>query len=394
MGFWTSPLAAPTIGAIGNVASSIFGSKGGSSLADRHFAEDQYWRGVDQSEKNWTRDMNMFLGSGNAYNYYAPNDQNRIGPVAIGTAAGELAEKGLDMIGRERDLDFSGRHLQQAFDIGAENGLTPQELAGSPVPGGTQRSGGNASLGNNGAQAVASRNAAQSAALDRRTTLEVEAMRANTQVKTAQIGAQASMLGTAAQAGVQLKGQQVDMTRAELQSETQKQVSKISAAANIKSSKIHAAAQVEATKIVANATKYTADTNRLNVLGSLKLQGDVNDAQIAKMAAETALVMQDQGFKKDLHDERWSKLFASMGPENVAASALAVKYGVPIEDVLKGQNIDEQTMQQLDQFLRHQQSSKSYLWTEIVGIDQTIGQAGQKTGRTLKDVGSFLNPFD
>lgn len=373
------------IGAAGAIGSSLLGSKG-SSLADRHFAEDQYWRGIDQAEKNWTRDMNTFLGAGNAANYYAPNDQNRIGPVAIGVSAGELAEKGLDMIGRERDLDFSGRGLRQAFDImGNEYGMTPQEIAGSPVPGGTSSSGGNAVLGQNGAAAAASRNQAQMAALDRRTTLEVEAMRANTQIKTAEIGAQASMLGTAAQAGVNIRGQNVEMSRAELQAETQKQVSEIAAAANITSTKIQSAASVKAAQLISDATKYTSDQQRLNVIGQLRLTEKMNDAQIAKLTADTAMILQTTEHDLQKFKERWPKLFATMSDVNIMASALAVSYGIPVEEVLKGTTeVTPELKKQLKLFVDEVVGNQSWTTRETQGAENIIKQGFQEGVDTVK----------
>lgn len=49
-------------------------------------------------------------------------------------------------------------------------------------------------------------------------------------------------------------------------------------------------------------------------------------------------IVQNMSFARTLHAERWQRLFATMGPENVTASVLAVLSGVDIQTVLAGSN--------------------------------------------------------
>ncbi|WP_299747825.1 hypothetical protein [uncultured Tateyamaria sp.] len=117
--------------------------------------------------------------------------------------------KGSDLLGRDRDLEYSGKHLQQVFDVGAQQGLTPQEIAGSPAAGGTGRSGGNAVLGQSNAAASATQATLRNAAADRATTERVASMRAQTDLAVAAIQSGVNVLGQETQAETQRRGQDV-----------------------------------------------------------------------------------------------------------------------------------------------------------------------------------------
>lgn len=278
---------------------------------------------------------------------------------------------GVDELGRARDTRDSGIRQRQAFDIAIdEYGMTPQEISGSPVPGGTAVSGGGASLGNNVAQATATRAAMSDRAADRAA-----------QMKIASQNNQTELLKTAMQTGTNVLGQQVQadtqMSVAELQTASQQAVAEIGSETNIITSKMQSDASITASKIAASAANYTADVQRLNALGALRLQEKIGDGQIAQMAAQTGLLMQDKAIKAALHDERWERLFSTMGAENVVASALAVQNGIDIEGVLKGK-VPVDMIPDLKAFTNEVLGRQSVLNRQFEGIMSIFGK-GKET---------------
>jgi hypothetical protein len=103
-------------------------------------------------------------------------------------------------------------------------------------------------------------------------------------------------------------------------------------------------------------------------ISSAKISADIGltENQAVKIAEETEAVMQTMEFQKVLHSERWSRLFATMGPENVAASAMAVLNNVNIEHVLRGFGANSST--NLKRFLEDVQAFQSRMAKEAKGV--------------------------
>lgn len=109
------------------------------------------------------------------------------------------------------------------------------------------------------------------------------------------------------------------------------------------------------------------------------------DASSGKSAIETAKdITQSTTFKRVLHQERWTRLFASMGPDNVMASVMAVISGVDIQAVLQGANRQghAQDVRALKLFLELAREQKSRIRTELSGVGQTT----QETARYMADL--------
>ena len=335
-------------------ASSFLGNRQQSGAAASLDKKTRAWH-----DQNYQRQMHHTLGS---------NDWGRVN-------AGES----IDMIGRQRDFNFANMHQRQSMDIGMEYGLTPQEMTGSGPPGGVGPQGGQASLGNSASQASAVQAQAQDRAADRQTQLEVESMRNQTQLLTAAMQSGVDVLGQ----GVQKRGQDMQYSQTQMQTETQKAVADVMANANITSSAISAEATKTAARLSANAQMYSADSQRLNVLGQLKLQGQINDAQIAQMSAQTAIALQDVEIKKELHSERWAKLASSMSSENILASALAVKHGVPMAEVLKNEKLPDDVQRDLQAFADEVIGNQSWAVRETQGASNIIGEGLQELKNTL-----------
>ena len=100
--------------------------------------------------------------------------------------------------------------------------------------------------------------------------------------------------------------------------------------------------------------------------------------QAKKIKEEAKQVSQTTGFQETVHKERWSRLFAGMGPENVLASVFASLSGVDVQGVLQGREVSANTRKNLEQFVRYAQSNKSIL-------TQT-GQSVNQFGKTLAEL--------
>lgn len=96
--------------------------------------------------------------------------------------------------------------------------------------------------------------------------------------------------------------------------------------------------------------------------------------QTNKIKEEAKQVAQTTGFQETLHKERWSKLFAGMGPDNVLASVFANLAGIDVQGVLQGREISVNSRRNLMDFVRYVQSNKSFLTTGT----QSINEMGRK----------------
>lgn len=79
---------------------------------------------------------------------------------------------------------------------------------------------------------------------------------------------------------------------------------------------------------------------------------------------------------KDLHNERWQRLFATMGPDNIAASVAAAINNVDVKlllnSVAKKTSASINTMEDLEKLLSATQAQKSGVAQTVSGIEQII----------------------
>ena len=106
-------------------------------------------------------------------------------------------------------------------------------------------------------------------------------------------------------------------------------------------------------------------------------------AQTKQIEAQTGVTKQQekklvQEIKqmKDLHNERWQRLFATMGPDNIAASVAAAINNVDVKlllnQVAKKTNASINTMEDLKALLRATQAQKSGVAQTVSGFEQII----------------------
>jgi hypothetical protein len=92
--------------------------------------------------------------------------------------------------------------------------------------------------------------------------------------------------------------------------------------------------------------------------------------QARKIKQEAKQIVQTTGFQETLHKERWSKLFAGMGPDNVLASVFAALSGVDIQGVLQGRSVSTTQRKNLTEFVQWAQANKSWLTSNVQSLDQ------------------------
>ena len=134
------------------------------------------------------------------------------------------------------------------------------------------------------------------------------------------------------------------------------------AGASYQASNVGAAA-VEGYGKVSSAKQAQAQTKQTQA------QTRVTEQQEAKLVQEIKQM-------KDLHNERWQRLFATMGPDNIAASVAAALNNVDIKLLLntvsKKTKASINTIRDLEGLLRATQAQKSGVAQTVSGFEQVI----------------------
>jgi hypothetical protein len=97
-------------------------------------------------------------------------------------------------------------------------------------------------------------------------------------------------------------------------------------------------------------------------------------AQTKLTSQQTNKVKQEIVQMKDLHNERWQRLFATMGPDNIAASVAAAISDVNIQTLLNqvGHQVGVNEIKDLERLLRATQAQKSGIAQTVSGLEQII----------------------
>ena len=130
-----------------------------------------------------------------------------------------------------------------------------------------------------------------------------------------------------------------------------------------------------------NAQSFNAKSMQFQDTYSAGLRGAQTAANIQQTRATTRVTAQqeqkiEQEIKqmKELHNERWQRLFATMGPDNIVMSVMAAINGVNVQTLLNqiGGNIGVNSKRDLVALLRGVQKYKSRIATESQGIGDVI----------------------
>lgn len=115
--------------------------------------------------------------------------------------------------------------------------------------------------------------------------------------------------------------------------------------------------------------------------------------QIGKIKNEAKQIAQNTEFQATLHRERWSRLFATMGPENVLASVMAVVSGVDIQSVLKGRDINVNSHPSLKAFLEMAMENKSTIRKELEGVEEFTAEKARFFGDLFNEFMDSMGPI-
>lgn len=127
------------------------------------------------------------------------------------------------------------------------------------------------------------------------------------------------------------------------------------------------------------ASTPTGATYTPQNIGLSAIQGQQGQATAQQTEKQTEYIMeqarqitQNMSFARTLHAERWQRLFATMGPENVTASVMAVLAGVDIQTVLAGSNRigSKVEIENLQKFLEMTREQSGHLRREIDSMVQ------------------------
>ncbi len=108
-----------------------------------------------------------------------------------------------------------------------------------------------------------------------------------------------------------------------------------------------------------------------------------SQAQTKQTKSQTAVIkQQEQKLKqeikqmKDLHNERWQRLFATMGPDNIAASVAAsinnVDVRLLLNDIARERKVSINTLEDLENLLKATQAQKSILAQNASAVEEVI----------------------
>lgn len=110
-------------------------------------------------------------------------------------------------------------------------------------------------------------------------------------------------------------------------------------------------------------------------------------AEIPKINQEVKSIEQSRIIQKELHDERWPRLMATMGVDNLLATIVAAAKGIDVGDILTQKGVNVVTMQQARDVQNFIQQGKSWINTEADGIGQ---KATEMLPKELKEEASEM----
>jgi len=97
-----------------------------------------------------------------------------------------------------------------------------------------------------------------------------------------------------------------------------------------------------------------------------------SEEQANKLREDVNAVKQDIKIKGQLHKERWQRLTATMGPDNVISMAVGVMSGVPLDKLVQGKGVT--TKRKIAEMIEIFQEYKSIVSTEYAGVRGTGGK--------------------
>lgn len=301
-----------------------------------------------------------------------------------------LQQQGLDM-----QRESNNQQLIDQYQLASSAGATLQEFLGSPAPGNSVSGQSGATLGNMASQQNAQ--AAQS-----QMQLQSQQMQLQHDAQQRDADRQVQIMGLAAETGKSVADITSGITKGISERELTGDIATLEAEVKAYTTHVLAEAGIESSEIAAAATKAAASISAAPEWAKVEEIARVNDANIDKIRADTALILQGTIHEQELHDERHYRQVQQMGPENVAVGLSLKLNGVDPVEFYTSQGLDEETAQRWADALDAvtAQGSKIYkeskggeeapLWAQILGGLAVGAGAIAFTGKA-KGAGTAIN---
>lgn len=421
MASWLQSVPAPAWGAVGSLASAWLGRRSSRRAAAQqdtnsweqrkwlegrydiertHGREDALWD-MEQAQRftGWDRrnanNYALDLSKKNRRNAFGWEKRSRRDASRV-----QLRHANLDRQSqhnwrrkdREQMLGFNDRQSAQNFgweektrgremhydqaikdaDIGRWQGmgLTPQEIAGAPAPGGNVSGGSSQTLGSAAsqqasqtAQAHASQQMQSQQSAQRFQTnqnyqnnmasQEIARIQANSQMRVASTQAEAQMMSAMIKAGMDLTG---TLTRSEDKDKDRRQ-------------------------------------QNLHFLSELQRKANVDQGTINKIQEETKSIINTREQDQAKFRERWTRRFSEMGPDNVITSLIAAYNGVDLKELLTGDytKLTPKKRELYKKTLQDAASQTSTLYKSIRALlEESDPDGGATAGELIKKTGATI----
>ena len=132
--------------------------------------------------------------------------------------------------------------------------------------------------------------------------------------------------------------------------------------ATLARNQVDAKIRAETERTQADTQRTRADTKRI-------------DAETNRLNAAYEKLLQDKRFEAMLFDERWSKIAAQMGMDNVLTAAMGAAMDMDWEAMLQNMNLDGRDRKKALEFARRAYAMKSTFNRELKGVSQSVSDA-------------------
>ncbi len=144
--------------------------------------------------------------------------------------------------------------------------------------------------------------------------------------------------------------------------------------------------QASAKASIAQARASTASIDKMAQDMELSKQ------QEKKLVEETKKVVQDTKIQKVLNEERWERLFATMGKDNIMTAIMAARFNIPVEKVLKGfpKGMMPKDRKNMEDAYNKLLSGDSFITREFSGAIDLTKEAGKAASRSVQSTLSYI----
>lgn len=132
------------------------------------------------------------------------------------------------------------------------------------------------------------------------------------------------------------------------------------------------AAAVQGYKDVSSAKQMQAQTKQIEV-ATEKLQTEIKQIE------------QKIEFDNELHQERWNRMAAQMGPDNIIANAIAIQQGVNPADLARGRGVFSR--HKIETMVEAFNAYKSMALREYSGVRESAYRIGTRAVEGFKELG-------